>query len=106
MAHAEPVLGCTLAGEAAVPCAIRDRGTSNPGLTVLDADEIRKNLGAVEIQKLAHYLRFALYDLDEAYVYPRAFVPAIQMEKAAHMIRCARAICFGVAVPQVFGRTR
>jgi hypothetical protein len=85
---------------------MRNPGIANPGFSIVDAEAIRKNISAAEIQKLAHYLRFALYDLDEAYVYPRAFVPSIQMEKAAHMIRCARAVCFGISVPPVFGKRR
>ena|ERR1700677_1733370 len=84
------------------PCrvveTIRAPGTANPALAVLRDPEIRTGLTAREIQQVAQYLRFALYDLDESYVYPRAFVAPVQMEKASRMVRCARAILFGVSV--------
>jgi hypothetical protein len=80
---------------------IRGPVVKPPGLAVLRCGDpaIKAVLRAKEIQALSRFLRFALYDLDEAYVFPRAFVAVEQMQKAAHMIRCARALCF--EAPQV-----
>ena len=83
----------------AVALGIRTPVPQEPGSAalVLDARPIRSRLTKRDIQDIARFLRFALYDLDPAMVYPREFYVRDQALKASHMIRCARERLFGVS---------
>jgi hypothetical protein len=84
-----------------VALGIRTPVPEEPGSAalVLDARPIRTRLTKRDIQEIARFLRFALYDLDPAMVYPREFYAQEQALKAAHMIRCARERLFSVSKP-------